>query len=66
MKRFAYAIAIERGGFDAAIEQIIVHPIATLFRWFDKYERKWTDLLSRRASRDSDAVPVIDAKEDWA
>jgi len=66
VKRFAYAIAIERGGFDAAIEQIIVHPIATLFRWFDKYERKWTDLLSRRASRDSDAVPVIDAKEDWA
>jgi NADH-quinone oxidoreductase subunit L len=66
MKRFAYTIAIERGGFDATIERVIVHPIASLFRLFDRYERKWTDLLSRSGSRDSDAVPVIDAKEDWA
>ncbi len=66
LSKFAYRLAIERGGFDAAIERLITHPVASLFRLFDRYERKWTDLLSRKASRDSDAVPVIDAKEDWA
>ncbi|MGV3486766.1 MAG: proton-conducting transporter membrane subunit [Planctomycetaceae bacterium] len=66
VKRSLYRFAIERGGFDATIERLLIHPIGTLFRYFDKWERSWTDLLSRSASRDSDAVPAVDAKEDWA
>ncbi len=66
IKNIAYRVAIERGGFDAAIEQYVVYPVMTVFRWFDSLERRWTDFLSRTTSRDSDSVPVIDAKEDWA
>lgn len=66
VQRWAYRFAIERGGFDALIERRIVHPVCALFRCIDQYERRWTDLLSGSASRESDAVPAIDAKEDWA
>jgi NADH-quinone oxidoreductase subunit L len=66
IKRFAYRFALERGGFDAIIERWLVFPLSTLFRAFDSYERRWTDFLSGRESRDSDKVPAIDAKEDWA
>lgn len=66
IRSWAYRFALERGGFDALIERRLVHPIGSLFRGFDKYERRWTDLLSGSASRESDAVPAIDAKEDWA
>ena len=63
---FSYRFAMERGGFDAAIDRTIIHPVGNVFRFFDRCERKWTDLLSQTASRDSDKVPVIVEKEDWA
>ena len=66
VKLFSYRFAMERGGFDAAIDRTIIHPVGNVFRFFDKCERKWTDLLTQTASRDSDKVPVIDVKEDWA
>jgi len=66
MTRASYRFALERGGFDASIERFLIHPLATMFRSFDSFERRWTDFLSRSESRASDQVPVLDAKEDWA
>jgi hypothetical protein len=36
----------------------VAAPFVRLFRWFDGLERRWTDRLSGRAPRESDAVKV--------
>ncbi len=66
LKQYGYRLSLERGGFDALLENYVIEPVAAAFRKFDRLERRWTDFLSRTASRDSDRVPAIDAKEDWA
>jgi NAD(P)H-quinone oxidoreductase subunit 5 len=51
-----YRFAIERGYLDALLMAYVVAPFVRVFRWCDAMERRWTDFLSGRASRESDAV----------
>ena len=40
-----YRWALERGYFDALINQYIVRPFLATFRWCDRMERRWTGVL---------------------
>jgi NAD(P)H-quinone oxidoreductase subunit 5 len=51
-----YRFAMERGYLDVALREFVVAPFVWLFRWCDSLERRWTDLLSGQASRESDDV----------
>ena len=53
-----YRFALERGYLDAVLTDYVAGPFVRLFRWFDGLERRWTDWLSGRASRESDAVKL--------
>ena len=52
-----YRLALERGYLDAWLTDYVAQPILGLLRRCDGLERRWTDFLSRRASRESDYVP---------
>jgi NADH-quinone oxidoreductase subunit L len=51
-----YRFSLERGFLDAALLEFVVGPFVRAFRWCDGLERRWTDWLTGRASRESDAV----------
>ncbi len=51
-----YRFALERGYLDALLRDVVVAPYVRVFRWCDAAERRWTDLLTGKASRESDAV----------
>ncbi len=53
-----YRLALERGYLDGFLNEYIARPFLATFRWFDSWERKWTDFLSRRPSRESDQVKL--------
>ncbi len=55
-RRWAYRAASERGYLDAALDEFVVYPFRTVFRWCDEMERRWTDLLSGGESRVSDHI----------
>jgi NADH-quinone oxidoreductase subunit L len=54
--RWLYRKSLERGYLDRALIQYVVAPFARAFRWCDALERRWTDFLAGRASRESDQV----------
>jgi NADH-quinone oxidoreductase subunit L len=58
LQLWLYRWALERGYLDSALNEYVVRPFLAAFRWFDSLERRWTDLLSRRPSRESDQVRV--------
>ena len=51
-----YRIAMERGFLDAILNDFLIRPFVSVFRWCDGMERRWTNLLSGRESRESDQV----------
>jgi NAD(P)H-quinone oxidoreductase subunit 5 len=51
-----YRLALERGYLDAALSTYIAGPFVELFRWLDALERRGTDALAGRSSRESDEV----------
>jgi NAD(P)H-quinone oxidoreductase subunit 5 len=51
-----YRFAIERGHLDDVLSTYVVAPFVRAFRRCDALERRWTDWLSGRASRESDEV----------
>jgi NAD(P)H-quinone oxidoreductase subunit 5 len=51
-----YRAALDRGYLDATLDEWIVRPLARLFQWCDRMERRWTDFLSGQSSRESDLV----------
>jgi NAD(P)H-quinone oxidoreductase subunit 5 len=51
-----YRLALERGYLDAWLRDFVVVPYLRLFRWCDAAERRWTDLLTGDASRETDQV----------
>jgi NADH-quinone oxidoreductase subunit L len=51
-----YRFALERGYLDAWLRDYVVAPFVRLFRWCDAMERRWTDFLTGRTSRESDQV----------
>ncbi len=56
---------MERGYLDALLDGWIVGPFQKSFQLFDRWERRWTDWLSGKQSRESDAiVPRIEPAED--
>lgn len=61
-----YRLALERGYLDAVLDEYIVRPFVTVFRWSDGLERRWTDFLSGGQSRESDQLkPHTVSPEDF-
>ena len=54
LRQWLYRFALERGYFDSFLSDYIVGNFLSLFRMFDRWERAWTDLLTGRASRESE------------
>ena len=48
-----YRFALERGYLDALLADYIARPVLRVFQACDALERRWTDLLSGRPSRES-------------
>jgi NADH-quinone oxidoreductase subunit L len=56
VRRWIYRFALERCYLDALLTTFIVTPFVRLFQWCDGLERRWTNFLAGRASRESDEV----------
>jgi NAD(P)H-quinone oxidoreductase subunit 5 len=56
IRGWLYRFSLERAYLDAVLQRFIVGPFLRLFRWFDGVERRWTDFLAGRSSRESDEV----------
>jgi NAD(P)H-quinone oxidoreductase subunit 5 len=64
-RAWLYRFALERGYLDALLSEYVAAPFVRLFHGCDGLERRWTDLLTGRASRESDEVkPYSPAMED--
>lgn len=62
-----YRFGLERGYLDSLLDEYIVRPFVALFRACDGLERRWTDWLTGRESRESDRVaPPHEGLEDLA
>ncbi|MFO1064842.1 MAG: proton-conducting transporter membrane subunit [Pirellulales bacterium] len=60
-----YRFFLERGHLDSLLDHLIVTPFLRSFRQFDRWERRWTDFLSGKQSRESDLlVPQAERIED--
>jgi NAD(P)H-quinone oxidoreductase subunit 5 len=55
-RAWVYRLALERGYLDAIVDTVVVGPFARTFRFLDGLERRWTDFLTGRTSRESDVV----------
>jgi NADH-quinone oxidoreductase subunit L len=49
-----YRLSLERGYLDALLRDYVAAPFVQLFRWFDALERRWTDFLTGKTSRESE------------
>jgi len=56
VRAWLYRLALERGYLDAWLADYVVAPFVRGFRWCDRMERKWTDLLAGRAPRAVDRI----------
>jgi len=54
VRGWIYRFALERGHLDALLSDYVVAPFVRVFRWFDGVERRWTDFLAGKPSRESD------------
>ena len=57
-RRRAYRMALERGYFDVMLDDYVVRPFVRTFAWCDALERRWTDLLAGKRSRESDRLDL--------
>jgi NAD(P)H-quinone oxidoreductase subunit 5 len=55
-RAWLYRLALERGYLDSLLKEYVVIPFVRLFQRCDALERRWTDFLAGRASRESDLV----------
>jgi NAD(P)H-quinone oxidoreductase subunit 5 len=55
-RAWLYRFGLERGYLDTILLECVAVPFTRFFRWCDGLERRWTDFLSGRASRESDEV----------
>jgi NAD(P)H-quinone oxidoreductase subunit 5 len=51
-----YRLGIQQGYLDALLSDYVVAPFVRAMRWCDGLERRWTDVLSGEAPRESDRV----------
>jgi NAD(P)H-quinone oxidoreductase subunit 5 len=56
LRTWLYRFALERGYLDTLLSEYVVVPFVRLFGWFDALERRWTDWLAGRASRQPEEV----------
>jgi len=63
-RKWFYVLASERGYLDCGINELIINPFRSLFRWCDTMEHRWTDLLSGGESRVSNAASQIKQREE--
>ena len=56
LRRRLYRIGLTRGQLDQTIDRFIARPFTRCFQWCDRMERRWTDALAGRRSRESDRV----------
>jgi NAD(P)H-quinone oxidoreductase subunit 5 len=56
LRKWIYRFALERGYLDSLLTTYLVMPFLRVFRWFDACERRWTDFLAGRPSRESDQI----------
>jgi NAD(P)H-quinone oxidoreductase subunit 5 len=54
LRVWLYRFFLERGYLDSVLNEYVVAPFVRLFRACDALERRWTDLLAGRQSRESD------------
>jgi NAD(P)H-quinone oxidoreductase subunit 5 len=57
MSSWLYRFSQHRGYLDAILNDYVARPVLGLLAACDGLERRWTDLLSGRQSRESDALP---------
>jgi NAD(P)H-quinone oxidoreductase subunit 5 len=55
-RSWLYRFAVERGYLDALMMRFVIMPYVRAFSWCDALERRWTDFLTGKASRESDMV----------
>ncbi|HEX6963809.1 MAG TPA: proton-conducting transporter membrane subunit, partial [Lacipirellula sp.] len=55
-RRRLYRFALQRGYFDAVLNDYVVRPFVRIFQWCDSMERRWTHMLSGAKSGESNAV----------
>ncbi len=56
LRLWLYRFGLERGYLDAILNDYVAAPFVAVFRWCDRMERRWTDFLTGRSSRESDAI----------
>ncbi|MCA9062463.1 MAG: oxidoreductase [Planctomycetaceae bacterium] len=59
VRRFLYRFAMERGYLDALLDGFIVHPFKSVFHCCNRWEKQWTDFLSRDTSERTDGGEKI-------
>lgn len=59
-----YRLAFLRGNFDNEIDRWIINPFLATFRWCDGMERRWTNFLAGKPSRESDNLPLRTGAEE--
>jgi NAD(P)H-quinone oxidoreductase subunit 5 len=52
-----YRFSLHRGYLDAILSDFVAHPLLKVLAACDALERRWTDFLSGRQSRESEALP---------
>lgn len=63
---WVYRWALERGYLDAFLQDWIARPFLNLLKWCDNNEKRWTDFISGKESRESEHVkPMVDSLEDY-
>jgi NAD(P)H-quinone oxidoreductase subunit 5 len=58
VRGWLYRLALERGHLDAVLDDYVAGPFVRLFRWFDRLERRWADLLAGRRAGESGRAPA--------
>jgi NAD(P)H-quinone oxidoreductase subunit 5 len=55
-RTWLYRWSLERGYLDSILREYILTPFVRVFRWCDAMERRWTDMLSRGSSRETEPM----------
>lgn len=56
LRGWLYRFALERGYLDVVLTTFVVTPLVRLFRWLDRMDRQWTELLGGRRQRRAQPV----------
>jgi len=65
LSAWLYRFALQRGYLDVVLADYIVRPVLGVLTLCDALERRWTDFLSGRQSRESDQIaPASDSLEE--